>query len=71
MKESMSFGSGGRGDVMVGAQFRTATAGSAGTSTISLEGAGAAANASDADYIASLVRYSKTVTTEAKKFEPK
>ena len=58
-----------RGDVMIGAQFQTATSGAAGTSTISFEASGATNTASDADYIAALVRYSKTVTTEAKKYE--
>ena len=72
MKESLSHhvsGGDNRGDVMIGAQFQTATSGAAGTSTISFEASGATNTASDADYIAALVRYSKTVTTEAKKYE--
>ena len=71
MKESLSHAGGAddRGDVMIGAQFQTATSGAAGTSTISFEASGATNTASDADYIAALVRYSKTVTTEAKKYE--
>ena len=68
-KESISHSGEGfdRGDVRVGAQFQTATSGAAGTSTISFEASSAASTASDADYIAALVRYSQNVTTEAKK----
>ena len=72
MKKSLSHhvsGGDNRGDVMIGAQFQTATSGAAGTSIISFEASGATNTASDADYIAALVRYSKTVTTEAKKYE--
>jgi len=57
-----------RGDVRVGAQFQTATSGAAGTSTISFEASSAKSTDSDADYIAKLVRYSATKTTEAKKW---
>jgi hypothetical protein len=61
------------GDVRVGAQFQTATSGAAGTSTISFEASGATAPSSVTDstkatYLNGLVRYSKTVTTEAKKW---
>ena len=70
MKESLSHASGAddRGDVMVGAQFQTATSGAAGTSTISFEASGATNTASDSDYIAGLVRYSATKTTQGKKY---
>ena len=69
-KESISHSGEGfdRGDVRVGAQFQTATSGAAGTSTISFEASSAASTDSDADYIAKLVRYSATKTTEAKKW---
>ena len=69
-KESISHSGEGfdLGDVRVGAQFQSATSGAAGTSTISFEASSAPSTASDADYIAKLVRYSATKTTEAKKW---
>jgi len=71
MKESLSHASGADdlGDVLVGAQFQTATSGAAGTSTISFEASSASSTATDAAYIGKLVRYSATKTTEAKKWD--
>lgn len=73
--EEISHASGGenQGHVRVGAQFQTATSGAAGTSTISFEASGltapeSATDISKATYLNGLVRYSATVTTEAKKW---
>lgn len=57
------------GSVLMSAAFVTASAGTDGTSTASFEASNAAKGATDADYAAGLVRYSKSVTTTAKKFE--
>lgn len=57
------------GSVLILSSFVTASAGTDGTSTASFEASNAAVGATDEDYAAEVVRYSKTVTTTAKKFD--
>ena len=67
-KEFTSHGLKGSNNVAIQAQFTTSSAGTDGTSTASFEASSAAANASDANFKAKLVRYSATATTKAAKY---
>ena len=64
MQNNVSHASGGTGNVLIEARFKTAT-GLLGTSTASFEASHAAHNASAADFIDGVVRYSATVETIA------
>jgi hypothetical protein len=64
MQKNVSHAAGGTGNVLIEARFKTAT-GLLGTSTASFEASHAAHNASAADFIDGVVRYSATVDTVA------
>ena len=64
MQKNVSHAAGGTENVLIEARFKTAT-GLLGTSTASFEASHAAHNASAADFIDGVVRYSATVETIA------
>jgi len=68
MLKNVSHGTGGDGNVYVGARFVTAGNGTAGQSTASFEATHAAVGSSASQFAAGVVRYSATATTKASKY---
>ncbi|WP_023648877.1 hypothetical protein [Candidatus Pelagibacter ubique] len=68
MQKNVSHGTGGSENVLIEARFTTPGEGTLGTSTASFEASHAAHNASAADFIDGVVRYSATANTVATNF---
>ena len=68
MLKNVSHGTGGDGNVYVGARFVTAGNGTAGQSTASFEATHAAVGSTATQFAAGVVRYSATATTKASKY---
>ena len=69
MQKNVSHGTGGSENVLIEARFTTPGEGTLGTSTASFEASHAAHNASAADFIDGVVRYSATANTVATNFK--